>query len=105
MSSEVAPQGLGVCDKGWICQSCRQAAWSRENGRRFSLCDTEANCWGLARPRVTTEGKALGIGEALCDVRVKWWVGEAWAVLWRRLRILHLILKFKGVFGGCVRPE
>lgn len=49
---------------------------------------------------MTSEGKTLGIGQASRDVRVKWWVGKAWAVLWRRLRILHLILKFKGVFGG-----
>lgn len=30
----------------------------------------------MAKPRVTAEGKSLGIGQALCDVRVKWWAGE-----------------------------
>lgn len=51
--------------------------------------------------RMTSGGQTLGLARTCVTSGAEWRTGGSWSVLWAGLRILHLILKFKGDFGGC----
>ena len=95
MSSEVTSRWAGTCDpslprlnlpelqKGSLVQGPEQG------GREGT------------GPCVTSGGQTLGLARPCVMSGAEWWMAGSWSVLWAGLRILHLILKFKGDFGGC----